>query len=285
MRYFKLPCSQGASLTCYILNERPVRNPNRAPRPGIIIIPGGGYHRLVDHEKECVAVQFLSKGYHTFILDYSVNEDGNTPLCSVPLEQLASAVAVIRGSSKEWNLNPECIVVAGFSAGGHLAGSLAVHWNKEWLHQRTGLAGETIKPNAVILAYPVIVGSSSVHRKNSMDYLLGDNASEEERYLYSLENHVADHVPPVFLWHTIEDECVPVETGMLFANACIRERVPLELHIFPKNQHGLSLASEETAWSDTSADSHIAHWLELCCEWLDIIWKENHINGKTIDCR
>lgn len=287
MKFFELSCSHGASLTCYILDERPIRNQNRTPRPGIIIVPGGGYHRLVDHEQECVAVQFVSKGYHTFILNYSVNEDGKKPLSSIPLEQLASAVALLRKSSKEWDLDPECIAVVGFSAGGHLAGSLAVHWDKEWLFRRTGLSSELIKPNALILAYPVIVGSGSSlpHRKNSIDYLLGDDASEEERYTYSLEKHVGRHVAPVFLWHTIEDECAPVEASMLFANACICAKVPLELHIFPKNQHGLSLASKETAWNDNSEDAHIAHWLMLCDEWLNIIWKEKNINGKVIDRR
>ena len=81
-------------------------------------------------------------------------------------------------------------------------------------------------------------------------------------------------MPPVFLWHTQEDEFVPVMGSLLFAQACIRENVPLELHIYPENRHGLSLAIKETAWEDpASVDPHIAGWFSLCTEWLELIWK------------
>lgn len=271
MQHFKLPCPQHSSISCYILNSRPSRNPDQSPRPGIVLVPGGGYHCVVDHEQECVAVQFLSKGYHVFILNYTVNEDGTKPLHSLPLEQLASAMALIRSHSGEWNLNPDCLAVAGFSAGGHLAGSLAVHWHRDWLYERTGLSPELIRPNAMILSYPVITTGPMTH-VGSINHLLGTEASEEELQLYSLEKQVTDHVPPTFLWHTMEDEFVPVDNSILFAHACIRENVSTELHIFPKNCHGLSLATKETAWIPASEDSHIAHWFSLCIEWLDLIW-------------
>ena len=271
MQHFKLPCHFGATLTCYILNERPSRNPDRSPRPAVILVPGGGYHWVVDHEQECIAMQFASQGYHTFFLEYTVKPDGTTPLHSLPLEQLASAMATIRRHSQEWHLNPDQIAVAGFSAGGHLAGSLAVHWHTDWLSQRTLLTPDSIRPNAVILSYPVITTGPLAHR-GSIEHLLGSDASENELALYSLENQVTNKVPPVFLWHTMEDEFVPVENSMLFANACIRENVSVELHIFPKNHHGLSLATEETAWIPESIDPHIAHWFPLCIEWLKLMW-------------
>lgn len=271
MKHFNLPCTKDAYLTCYILNERASRNPDRSPRPAVILVPGGGYHWVVDHEKECIALQFASQGYHVFILEYTVNPDCTTPLHSLPLEQLASAIASIREHAQEWHLNPDQIAVAGFSAGGHLAGSLAVHWHADWLAQRTGLAPEYIKPNAVILSYPVITTGPLAHR-GSIDHLLGPDASEEELHLYSLEEQVTEHVPPVFLWHTMEDEFVPVENSMLFASACIKKNIPVELHIFPKNHHGLSLATAETAWIPESVDPHIAHWFSLCIEWLALMW-------------
>lgn len=271
MKYFKLPCTQGAGITCYLLNDRPSRNPDQSPRPGVVLVPGGGYHDVVDHEQECIATQFLARGYHAFILDYTVNKGGTRPLHALPLEQLADAMALIRSHAGEWNLNPDRLAVAGFSAGGHLAGSLAVHWHRDWLYQRTRLAPEAIRPDAVILSYPVITTGSLAHR-GSITHLLGEDPSEEELHLFSLEKQVTENVPPIFLWHTQEDEFVPVAGSLLFADACIRENVPLELHIFPKNHHGLSLATAETAWIPVSVDPHIANWFPLCIEWLELIW-------------
>jgi len=235
-------------------------------------VPGGGYHCVVDHEQECIAVQFLAKGYHAFILDYTVDADGTTPLRSLPLEQLAHAMALIRSHAKEWRLDSGRLALAGFSAGGHLAGSLAVHWHRDWLQELTGLAPEAIRPDAVILSYPVITTGPLAHR-GTIEHLLGNEPSEDELHLFSLEEQVTGNVPPVFLWHTQEDEFVPVANSLLFAGACIRENVPTELHIFPKNCHGLSLAAEETAWIPVSVDPHVANWFDLCIEWLELIWK------------
>jgi acetyl esterase/lipase len=273
MQHFSISYTDGADITCCLLNDRPSRNPDQSPRPGVVLVPGGGYHCVVDHEQECIAVQFLAKGYHVFILNYTVNEDGSRPLHSLPLEQLARAMAFIRGHAREWHLDPGRLALAGFSAGGHLAGSLAVHWHREWLKERTALSPERIRPDALILAYPVTTTGPFAHR-GSIDHLLGPDATEEELHLYSLEEQVTAHVPPVFLWHTQEDEFVPVMGSLLFAQACIRENVPLELHIYPENRHGLSLAIKETAWEDpASVDPHIAGWFSLCTEWLELIWK------------
>lgn len=272
MQHFKLPCAKGADITCYLLNDRPARNPDRSPRPGVVLVPGGGYHCVVDHEQECIAVRFLAEGYHVFLLDYTVNEDGSRPLHSLPLEQLSAAMALIRSHAEEWHLDPRRLALAGFSAGGHLAGSLAVHWHRDWLHRLTGLSPETTRPDALILAYPVTTTGPLAHR-GSVEHLLGADASTEELRLYSLEEQVTEHVPPVFLWHTQEDEFVPAAGSLLFAQACIRENVPLELHLFPRNRHGLSLATGETAWEDAaSADPHVAVWFPLCIRWLNLIW-------------
>lgn len=271
MQHFKLSGIQGSDITCYIINDRPSRNPDQSPRPGVVLIPGGGYHHVVDHEQECIALQFTANGYHAFILNYTVNPSGTKPLHSLPLEQLAYAMSKIRTHADEWHLDPNRLAVAGFSAGGHLAGSLGVHWHSDWLHQLTGIPPKSIRPNALILSYPVITSGSLAH-KGSIEHLLGASPSEEELALYSLEDHVTENVPPTFLWHTMEDEFVPPENSLLFVQACIAHNVPTEFHLFPKNRHGLSLANKETAWLFDTADPHIAHWFPLCIEWLDLTW-------------
>ena len=271
MQFLNLTGPKGAGLTCYILNPRPERSPDRSPRPGILIVPGGAYCENVDHEQECLALQFMAQGYHAFVLHYAVHREGEPHPGSIPLEQAAWAMALLREKAEDWNLDPCRLAAAGFSAGGHLAAGLAVHWNKAWLRELTGLTPEQMRPDALILGYPVITAGALTH-KETIYHLLGPSPTPEETELCSLEKQVDAQTPPCFLWTTQEDELVPPENTLLFAQACVKNHVPVELHFFPWNRHGLSLASHETAWDGPSDDSHVAAWLPLCFRWLEILF-------------
>lgn len=217
----------------------------------IVICPGGGYGWLSPREDMPIANAFRAYGWDAAILHYTCYDDAKAErLGTLPLEQLGEAVHAVR------NLRPgKPVIVCGFSAGGHLAASIGVHWQTLNLE----------KPDAMILSYPVITSGEFAHR-GSMDHL----AEADKQIFFSLEKHVGAHVPPAFIWHTAADQTVPVENSLLFAAALSAAKVPFELHIFPNGMHGLSLATEEVAEPGREPDPHVAQWVSLCAKWLDM---------------
>ena len=235
-------------------------------RPMIIICPGGGYEHVSVREGEPIAFQFLAAGCHAAVLQYDVAGDGmEHPL---PLMELTWAVSYIREQADAYGIDGNKIVVAGFSAGGHLAASLGCFWDKPWLSEKTGMDKKRYQPNGLILAYPVITSGEHAH-KASFERLMGSKASPELEALLSLENQVTDQVPPVFLWHTVEDASVPLENSMLFVKALRQAGVSFEYHVFPHGRHGLALATKETTMPDQSmVEPQCEQWILLCKNWL-----------------
>lgn len=251
-----------ARLTTYIIENSPEIDINRK-RPAIIICPGGGYEFLSDREAEPIAVKMMSYGYQAFVLEYSVKP----AVYPTALEELASAVRLVRQNSDDWHVDPERIIVAGFSAGGHLAASLGVLWQDDHLVQALGGKKEDWQPNGLLLAYPVLSSGEFAH-EGSFKALLADNYASLKDEL-SLEKRVSALTPPTFLWHTLEDGLVPAENSLLFADALRKAGVPYELHIFPKGGHGLSLATHETGGrGDYERDEAVAVWPQLFATWV-----------------
>ncbi|HHY24910.1 MAG TPA: alpha/beta hydrolase [Clostridiaceae bacterium] len=249
------------TLTTYVLN-------GSKKRGAVLILPGGGYTSTSPREAEPIALQFNAAGYHTFVLDYSVAPRRHPQ----PLLDASRAMCIIRKNAEEWNVDSEKIAVCGFSAGGHLAASLGVYWHKGYLSNVTGMEIGLNRPNALILAYPVITSGQYAHRGSFIN-LLGEEASSELLYEMSLEHHVSEKTPPAFIWHTFEDQGVPVENSLLFALSLRNKSIPFELHIYPEGEHGLSLATEETATSPVQVAPHAATWMKLCIEWLNLQFK------------
>ena len=232
-------------------------------RPAVVVVPGGGYGFTSAREGEPIASQFYAAGHHAFVLWYSVSPHRHPQ----PIRDLSRAMVLIREHAATWHVDPDKIAVIGFSAGGHLAASLGVHWNKPWLAGGVGIPEGMNRPNALVLAYPVISSGPRAHR-GSFQNLLGDRASAEAHRMMSLEKQAGSHVPPVFLWHTVADGLVPVENSLLFAGALREAGVPFELHLFPNGGHGLALATAETGSEEGGIDPHVAGWMRLCLEWL-----------------
>ena len=211
-------------------------------RPCVLVVPGGGYCVVSPTEGFVVAKSFYEEGFNVFVLTYTTNLLMMEPLKLQPLQDLSRAVRLIRKEADKYRINPNQLAVCGFSAGGHLSGSLCVHFEdiKDSDSEYDAISN---RPNASILSYPVITSGEYAH-KGSFEALYGKEAEEEDLAYMSLEKQVKESTPPCFLWQTETDETVPVENSYLFAKACRNAGVPYALHIFSEGQHGLSIANE-----------------------------------------
>ena len=243
-------------------------------RPLVLVCPGGGYHFTSEREAEIVALQFSAMGYHTAVLRYSC-APARFP---TSLLELTKAVAYLRAHADEYKIDPDKIAVLGFSAGGHLAASLGVFWNTEWFSQIRAdngvkLTAEEIRPNALILAYPVITSGEHAHRESFANQL-GDENVKDISLLekMSLEKQDMRDVPPAFVWHTTYDESVPVENSLYFVTELVKAGKPVEYHLFPGNVHGMSLADWRTRSEKRMHDATSSQWIELAHSWLEK-WK------------
>jgi acetyl esterase/lipase len=252
------------TLTAYVPNISDEIHPNHK-RPSVVICPGGGYEFTSDREAEPIALKFMTEGFNAFVLRYSVK----TARYPEQLLEVSAAVAYVRSMAEKWHVDEEKIAVCGFSAGGHLAGSLGVFWHENFIAEKLGIKAGQNKPNAMILSYPVITSGEFAH-VGSFDHLLGKETSKEAREALSLEKHISSNTPPAFIWHTLDDKTVPVENALLFANALREKDVPFELHIYNKGVHGLALCDQTTANIEKpeQINPHAATWFNLTLEWL-----------------
>lgn len=214
-------------------------------RPAILVVPGGGYASVCPYEGEMVAKHFYHAGYQAFVLTYTTNTFQLEPLKKQPLKDISRAVRYIRKYSADLYVNEKQIICCGFSAGAHLTGSLAVHYQDKELASEPYVEVSN-RPDAVVLCYPVITSGEKAHRE-SFELLLGKEASEEELRWASLEKQVTEDTPPAFLWQTFTDELVPVDNSILYTRACREKGVPCELHLFMEGKHGMSLANKDYA--------------------------------------
>ena len=237
-------------------------------RPVVIVCPGGGYHYVSPREGEPVALRFVAMGCHAAVLDYAA-APAHWP--DQPL-QLAAAIEHLRRHAAEYGIDTRRVVAAGFSAGGHLAATVGTLWNDPELYGALGAEPRDIRPDAMILGYPVITSGEFGHQR-SFAYLTTGTLTQRDAALcekLSLEKRVTAQTPPAFLWHTANDDNVPVENSLLFFSALHRCGVPAALHIYPRGVHGLSLASVETRNAEgRGAQPDCQSWLALAAEWLD----------------
>lgn len=252
MELKQLELTGGAKLTVYLRTPSEAM-PSALVRPLVLVVPGGGYNHVSPREGDPVALQFAAAGYHTAVLEYSV---GDAAADFQPLRQISQAIGLVRTHAAAWGVEPEKIAVCGFSAGGHLALSSAVLT----LPGAEGAAQP--RPNAVVLGYPVISAGAYAHRGSFEQLAASQDPAAQQ--VFSLEDKITPEVPPVFVWHTMEDQTVPVENTLLLTAALRRAGVPCEVHLFQKGVHGTSISTVEVG-----ADSaHRRHWLPLALGWL-----------------
>ena len=224
----------------------------------VVICPGGGYGNLaMDHEGTQIAEWFNSLGITAAILDYRHRGKGYGH--PNPMLDVQRAIRIVRANAGAWNIDSAKIGVMGFSAGGHLASTVAVHFGAH-PNPANDIDKVSCRPDFAILCYPVLLSDSVYTHRGSIRNLLGDNPSPELIEFYSSEKQVTDKTPPTFQFSTDEDTGVPAENSIEFYLALRKHKIPAELHIYQKGRHGLGLA-KGTAGTET--------WSDLCRIWLN----------------
>lgn len=225
----------------------------KANQKAVIIFPGGAYAHLADHEGRGYAEYLSGKGYLCFVLKYRLGSNGyHHP---AELSDAARAVRRVRSEAKSLGIRGDRIGVMGSSAGGHLAASLG-NLFAESLYEEGEDKTVSSRPDWTILCYPVITFEPPFSNAYSGQMLMGEKPSAELVTHLSCDRTVSKDTPPSFIWHTFEDNAVPVENSLMYASALRRSGIPFELHIYEKGPHGKGLFNGHP-------------WAEECVRWMD----------------
>lgn len=206
-------------------------------RPAVLILPGGGYHAVSDREAEPIALRFAARGYAAFILRYSVKPN----VFPVSLRECAMAMKYIRENCDQFEVDPHMVAAIGFSAGGHLCGTLGTLYDAPDVADIA--SSDIIRPDALGLCYPVAVSWGNTHADSFIN-LTGNDESLIQRL--SLDKLVRADMPPVFIWHTRSDALVPCRNSLVLSQALDDAGVDYSLRIYHIGQHGLATADETT---------------------------------------
>jgi acetyl esterase/lipase len=227
------------------------------PRPAVIVCPGGGYsHLAIEKEGFAIARWLNSLGISAFVLKYRLKEYGYP----APTRDGLQAMRLVRSRAEEWHLDPKRIGVIGFSAGGHLAASIATLFGApDTQLGETPLSKVDARPDFAMLIYPVITMKGPLAHKGSVTSLLGASPAPELVDQLSLETRVTDKTPPTFLVHSSIDPTVPVQNSVQFYLALRNAKVPAEMHLYETGPHGFGLLPGHGPTSD---------WPKRAEEWL-----------------
>jgi len=223
----------------------------------VVVCPGGGYGVLAaDHEGKQVAEWLNSFGVSAFVLQYRLGPRYHHP---APLQDAQRAIRTVRARSAEWAVDATRIGILGFSAGGHLTSTAATHFDLGQPGSPDPVERVSSRPDFAVLVYPVISMKEGVTHAGSRRNLLGESPQPNLVELLSNEQQVTAQTPPSFLFHTTDDEAVPVENSLLFFAALHKAGVPAELHVFAHGHHGVGLAPD---------DPVLSQWPRLCEAWM-----------------
>ncbi len=257
------PNDENIFLDTYAVNNQRIK-----PRDAMLIMPGGAYHGLSEREAEPIAFAYLANGINAFVLHYGIDESAVFPS---QLLNAASAFKHIKENAEKYHINPNRIFVIGFSAGGHLAGSLlTLHKLAE---EKLSLPENYLKPRGAVLSYPVITAYDKTHSASFANLFKKpfSELSEEEKTIASIEKNITAQTSPAFIWHTSEDRGVPIHGSLRVAEAYYNVGTPVELHIYPYGPHGVSLAREHTigAYGDGLLQPRAEAWLSDSVKWIE----------------
>ncbi len=221
--------------------------PEKPNGKAIIACPGGGYRRLsMEKEGTYFAPWLNEQGIALIVLKYRMPKGNH----EIPLSDAKQAIRMVRQNAEKWNIAPDKVGVMGFSAGGHLASTLATHFDAE------------TRPDFQILFYPVITMDSTYTHKGSRENLLGGNPSEELVQLYSNESQVTPETPKAIILLSDDDKTVSSPNSVNYYLALKKNGVSSELHIYPTGRHG---------WGFSDDFIYKSQWMATLEKWFELI--------------
>jgi acetyl esterase/lipase len=239
------------------LHQPPTGTANGA---AVVICPGGGYgHLAIDHEGHATAEWLNALGVTAFVAKYRHGASGHRH--PAPMLDAQRAIRTVRARAGEWGIDPKRIGVLGFSAGGHLASTLATHFDSGEAKAADAVDRASSRPDFLILCYPVISMTEKHMHRGSRDNLIGKTPDEALARSLSNDLQVTAETPPTFIFQTDEDKSVPAENCVSFYLALRRAGVPAEMHIYQNGKHGLGLAKQISGTND---------WPARCREWMEV---------------
>ncbi len=267
------PGSTGAAITRKIADQskdpahpdrwvtgiaRPVLVVYRPPQPNgtaALIMPGGGYGFLsYDNEGVSQAAWLNARGVTAFILMYRLPSEGWSKRADVPLQDAQRAMRVIRSGAARFGIRADQVAILGFSAGGHLAGSLATRHAQQTYAPIDAADQLSARPDVAALIYPVVTLDQPFTHIGSRDMLLGPNASVADQRARSVERNVDATTPPTFLVHAADDGLVPPANSIALFDALRAAKRPVSMHIFEDGGHGFGVRLPKTqsasAWPE-----------------------------------
>jgi len=222
----------------------------------VVICPGGGYGGHAPHEAEPLALWLNEIGITGAVLKYRLGPKYHHPAM---LSDAARAIRTLRAVGARWGIAADKIGVLGFSAGGHLASTVSVHYDGGDPSSCDPIERASSRPDVSILIYPVVSFEKPHTHVGSRENLLGKNPDPRLVSLLSNENHVTANTPPTFLALAADDTPVPPENSLYYALALSKAGVPYEMHLYERGGHGFGMGNGDPA---------LSRWPDDCENWL-----------------
>lgn len=220
---------------------------DKATGCAVVVCPGGGYSGLTyQGEGVRTAKEFAKNGITAFVLKYRLPDDSTMIDKKIgPLQDAQQAIKTVRDNASKWGIDPARVGIMGFSAGGHLASTAATHFEETLIENKEGTS---LRPDFLILIYPVTSMQDNLTHMDSRKALLGNNPSRELIDKFSSELQVTEKTPPAYITHAGDDRLVDVDNSILFYESMRHKKAPAELHLYPKGGHGFVLSQPADEW-------------------------------------
>lgn len=252
-----MPFRSAANGLVYSVNDPclEIYLPEKPNGTAVIVIPGGSY-KVLTYQGEGVrtAKELAKNGITAFVLKYRLPDDALMVNKTIgPLQDAQQAIKVVRESAAKWGIDVNRVGVVGFSAGGHLASTLATHYEKAVIDNPNNT---NLRPDFLALVYPVISMQTGLTHADSRNNLLGKDPSKEMVDLYSNELQVTEKTPPTYITHAGDDKLVDVDNSIFFYERLRHLNVPAEMHLYAKGGHGFLLRLRAEEWA-----SPLLNWM------------------------